>query len=305
MMLTLVIANAADIEAVAGGCARCGHPGAVAVRVGSGVGADDRLAGDQLALEVRVGGVDTRVEDRDDRAAGRVDRPVGWSQPIFASDHGPRSRVVRRAGHGSRAVRLDAEHAGLALSLPRTLSRTVSGIGCPHLEAGDGVLGRRPCGGHGGALAVLVDALREVRMYSVEGPVSSAGAAGGSAVGASVGAGSGSGATAGSDAGGAWGRGETGCSVGAGRGWMTGSSVGGGAGSGRPVLGRRRLGAGVLVVLGDRRRGASSDATRANVSTATRVIRSSVAACGVRVQRLAMVSRTTRCYADRPFPTPP
>ena len=43
-----------------------------------GIGAlDDGPAGQDLPGEVRMRGVDTGVEDRDDRGAGRVDDPVG------------------------------------------------------------------------------------------------------------------------------------------------------------------------------------------------------------------------------------
>ena len=87
-----------------------GHGGAVAVRIGRAGGAvEDRRAGDELAVEVGVRGVDAGVEDGDDRGAGRVDRAVDGVQPIVAQrplvvD----ARVVRERLGLAEAVGLDA-----------------------------------------------------------------------------------------------------------------------------------------------------------------------------------------------------
>ncbi len=218
------------------------------------------------------------------------------------------ARVVRRAGHGSRAVRLDAEHPGLALSLPRTLSRTVSGIRTVRTGGRGWRPWRRPCGGQ--RRRAGRPGRRPSRGEDVLGE--RAGLLGGRGRRFS-------------------GRRERrrrirlGRDRGLGRGrrlglrgddrLLGGSRLGG---DDRLLGGRRRRlgsagcsvgvgwGPGFLSFLAIVAAGASSDATRANVSTATRVIQ--VIRRSLRrapVQRLAMVSRTTRCYADRPFPTPP
>ena len=84
------VADARDARAVVGlGRDDAGHGRAVAVRVGRpGRAGDERGAGDDVAVEVGVRGVDAGVEDGDDGGARPASTtPKAWSQPIFGSAH--------------------------------------------------------------------------------------------------------------------------------------------------------------------------------------------------------------------------
>ena len=147
------IGDARDAAAVAGLRGDDpGHGGTVAVGVGvprrTG---DERGAADDVRVEVRMADVDARVEDGDDRRAGRRDRPVGQvpadlrQRPLVAV-----SRVIWSRLGGTAAVQL---HRGDMRIRAKAVGSGVGGLDGVHPERGDGV--EVGCAGSGEGIGLL------------------------------------------------------------------------------------------------------------------------------------------------------